>query len=73
MTYKLLCQGWSDPQQILLCILLSSVDTEFICCKALSEVALCLENMNERNSIELHTGGKNAFSYTLGQFFIIVN
>lgn len=71
--YKLLCQGWSDTQQILITVLLSYADTEFICCKALSEVALCLENVKERNSIELHTGGENAFSYTLGQFFIIVN
>lgn len=57
----------------LITILLSYADTEFICCKALSEVALCLENMKERNSIEFHTGGENAFSHTLGQFFIIVN
>lgn len=44
----LLCQCWSDPQQIFICIRLSSADAEFICCKASSEAALCLRNMKER-------------------------
>lgn len=43
-----LCQCWSGPQQILICILLSFADTGFICCKASSEAALCLINTKER-------------------------